>query len=447
MKCFVLPWLLPLLLPGLAQAQSQVSQDEEVWWSNWRGPDGTGVAPTGNPPIEWSEEDNIRWKVPIPGRGSSSPIVWGDRIYLTTAIDTEAVPEGMVQTPTDFARYGTTAAPITVHQFVVFAVDRKDGSTVWRTTVAEAVPHEGGHRTASQASLSPITDGERIYAYFGSRGLYCLDTDGEVLWSKDFGLMRSFREFGEGSSPALYGDALVVNWDHEDDSFIAAFDKRTGEELWRTPRDEGTSWATPLIAPVGDGHQVIIAATSASRSYDLESGELLWTLAGMSTTPIPSPIHVDGVAYLMSGFRSSNLQAVRLAGARGDLAQSDNLIWSHQRNTSYVPSPLIYGDYVYFLRLNSGVLSCLDAKTGKVYYEGQRLGMRSIYSSPVGVAGRVYLTSRSGVTKVFKLGPTFEEIATSQLDDGFDATAAIVGDEIYLRGMESLYCISETKRE
>ena len=435
--------LWPIVLTTLAGTARISAQEGPVWWSNWRGPDGTSIAPSGNPPTEWSEDKNIRWKVPIPGLASSSPVVWEDRIYLTTAIDTGQEGPPREDTSGAFVRYGSTKAPGTVYEFVVLAVDRADGGTLWSTKVAEAVPHEGGHRTATQASNSPVTDGEHIYAFFGSRGLYCLDAEGKVVWSKQFGQMRTFREFGEGSSPALHGDTLVVLWDHEDQSFILALDKRTGEELWRTEREEGTTWSGPLIVPVGDRHQVVIPATNASRSYDLETGKLVWSLSGMSTTAIPMPIHADGVVYLMSGFRSSNLQAVRLEGAKGDLAGSDNLLWSHTRNTSYVPNALVYDDLVYFLRLNSGILSCLDARSGEVHYEAQRLDMRSIYSSPVGVAGRIYLTSRSGVTKVFAVGTEYEELATNQLDDGFDATAAIAGDELYLRGFANLYCIAE----
>ena len=437
--------LWPLLVSVAACTTQSPAQQNPSWWSNWRGPEGTAIARSGNPPTEWSEDRNIRWKVPIPGFASSSPIIWGNQVFLTTAIDTEREGPPRNDTSGSFARFGSTKAPTTVHQFVVIAVDRVNGRTLWSTRVAEEVPHEGGHRTATQASNSPITDGDRIYAFFGSRGLYCLDMEGEILWTKQFGKMRTFREFGEGSSPALHGDTLVVLWDHEDESFLLALDKRTGEELWRTPRDEGTTWAAPTIAPVGEGHQVIVPATNASRGYDLATGEQVWSLSGMSTTAIPTPIHVDGVVYLMSGFRSSSLQAVRLDGAKGDLAGSESVLWNHTRNTSYVPNALVYDSLVYFLRLNSGVLSCLDARTGDVHYESQRLNMRSIYSSPVGAAGRVYLTSRTGVTKVLALGPQYKELATNELDDGFDATAAIAGDEIYLRGNTHLYCIAEQK--
>lgn len=435
--------VLCLALAVSAVAQGEPNRDD-LWWPGWRGPMGTGVAPMGDPPIEWSEEKNIRWKVGIPGLGNSSPIVWGSRVYVTTAIETERRSQATGREPQDRR---ALPMPTVVYEFAVLALDREDGRVVWRTKLSETVPHEGGHANNSHATSSPVTDGERLYVNFGSRGLYCLDMDGRVQWSKDYGLMRTRFQYGEGSSPAMYGDTLVVNWDHEGSSFIVALDKRNGDEIWRHDRDEVTSWSTPIIVPVRGRPQVVINATTASRGYDLVSGETLWSLAGMTVNCIPSPAYGDGIAYVMSGFRGNMLQAIRLSGARGDLEESDSLIWSHARNTSYVASALAYDDFIYFVRSYNGVLSCLDANTGEVHYEGKRLrGLRTVYSSPVGASGRVYLTSREGMTKVIKLGAEFEELATNQLDDGFDATPAIVGDEFYLRGKEFLYCIATSRR-
>jgi outer membrane protein assembly factor BamB len=428
-------------------------QDRAVTWSNWRGPSGTGAAP-GKPPTEWSEERNVRWKTPLPGLGSSSPVAWGDRVYVTTAVETDeqgAAPTQPAEPPREGGRrggrrggFGGGGAPLTtLHEFAVLAIDRADGKVVWQTTVAKTVPHERGHATGSQASNSPLTDGQRIYAFFGSRGLHCLDMDGKVQWSKEFGQMRTRNGFGEGASPALHQGRLIVNWDHEGDSFITALDASSGKELWRTARDEQTTWGTPIVVPVDGRDQVIITGTGASRGYDFETGKEIWRCGGMTANCIPTPIHDDGVVYLMSGFRGNALQAIKLAGAKGDITDSAHVLWSYNRNTSYVPSALLYGDFLYFLRTNSGVLTCLDAETGEVQYEGQRLGIREVYSSPVGADGRVYVTSRDGITKVVRLGTEYEELATNQLDDGFDATAAIVGDEIYLRGRKSLYCIAE----
>jgi len=449
-----------ILVACAAQAYSTVqseSTDSETQesWTAWRGPDASGVARAGNPPTQWSEEKNIRWKVEVPGLGHATPIVWKDRIYVMTAIETEeeGKPSAEGGGETDSGRgggrrsgRGSSKAPTKVHEFAVLCLEREDGSEVWRSTVKKAVPHEGGHSTGSQASGSPLTDGEHIWAFFGSRGLYCLDMQGEVVWSKEFGAMRTARQFGEGASPALAGDKLVVVWDHEGDSFIVALDKLSGKELWREERDEGTTWATPRIIPVDGRTQVIVPGTVSSRAYDLENGKLLWSCSGLTRNCIPSPLYADGVVYLMSGYRGSALQAIRLEGAKGDITDGDELLWTHGRKTSYTPSGLLYDGLIYFLSGNTGSLSCVDAASGEVLYEGLRLdGIREVYASPVAVDGRVFVTGRKGVTKVLAHGPKYEELASNELDDGFDASAVIVGDELYLRGTKHLYCIAEEK--
>ena len=429
-------WSVPLLVSGTLLASPQGGDAEAGAWTTWRGPLGTGVSPTGNPPVEWSEEKNIRWKVPISGLGSSTPVALGDKVFLTTAVETDREGEKI--------EGASEAAPTTVHEFLVLAVNREDGSTAWTTKIAEAVPHEEGHRTTSFATISPIVDGGFIYASFGSRGIYCLDQRfGKIRWSVDLGVMQTKLDYGEGSSSVIHGNTMVLKWDQEENSFIVALDKRNGKELWRTARDETTSWATPVIAPVDGGLQVVTSATSLTRGYDLATGKMLWTLPGNTTNTIPSPMFVDGLAYVMSGYRGNNLQAIRLAGARGDLSETDRVVWRHRRDTSYVASGLIHDGRIYFLRSLSGILSCLDARTGAVHYAGQRLGLRQVYSSLVAASGRLYVTSRDGVTKVIELGTEYEEIATNQLDDVFDASAAIVGDELYLRGWQYLYCIAE----
>jgi outer membrane protein assembly factor BamB len=432
-------------------------------WPTWRGPDGSGAIATGNPPTEWSEQHNIKWKVPLPGLGNSTPVVWQDRMYLTTAVQTDedgpAAAQPSAEPATDSQRGnrgggrrgggggGNHPTPTKVFDFQVLCVDRSSGAVIWNTSVKRAVPHEGGHTTGSQASSSPITDGKHIWAHFGSRGIHCLNMAGELVWSKDLGQMRTRNQFGEGSSPALAGDRLIINWDHEGDSFICALNKDTGEELWRKPRKEVTSWSTPVIAKADGKTIAIVTATGASRAYDVMTGDVVWNTSGMTTNAIPTPIVRDGVAYLMSGFRGAAFQAIRLAGAKGDLTDSTNMLWQHNRQTSYVPSALLYGDYLYFVRSNNAVLTCLDAATGEAKFEGQRLqGLRTIYSSPIGVAGKVYLPSREGITKVFRAGASYEDLATNELDDMFDASPVVIGDELYLRGHRSLYCISETKK-
>jgi outer membrane protein assembly factor BamB len=267
---------------------------------------------------------------------------------------------------------------------------------------------------------------------------------GKQIWSKQLGMMRINHQFGEGSSPALAGNALIINWDHDGDSFICALNKKNGKQLWRKPREEGATWATPAITKANGKTLAIVPASGKSCAYNVKNGKVVWTASGLTANVIPSPIVRDGVAYLMSGYKGTMLQAIKLAGARGDITKRKNILWTHNRQTSYVPSALLYGKHIYFLRNTSAVLSCLDISNGTPVYEGQRLaGMRTIYASPVGVNGYVYLPSRQGKTKVFKAGATYEDVATNELDDQFDASPVIIGDDLYLRGHSSLYCVSE----
>lgn len=438
-----------LVGPYLIRA-AEVATDFDHNWPRWRGPIETGVAPHAAPPVEWSETRNIRWKVAIAGEGSASPIVWGDRVFVTTAIDTGHTPAPAAAaagaaTPTPFpAPPGAPAARSSEDEwrFVVMALRRSDGSVLWERTARTEKPHEGTHQTGSFAANSAVTDGQMLYAYFGSRGLYAYDFDGNLKWERDFGDMRIRYSFGEGSSPALHGDALVIIWDNEGESFIVAVDKHTGKELWRKTREEQTSWTTPLIVEEGGRAQVITSATGEIRSYDLRNGDLIWHTKGMTFNAIPSPVYADGIVYLMSGFRGNDLKAIRLADAKGDVTGTSAVVWEYAQDTPYVPSPLLYDGILYFLKSNNAILSALDAKTGEAKYTLQRLEpLTNIYSSPVGAAGRVYITDRRGYTDVLEAGPTFKVVATNKLDDGFDSSAAVVDGEIYLRG-KSLYCIA-----
>ncbi|HET8644003.1 MAG TPA: PQQ-binding-like beta-propeller repeat protein, partial [Vicinamibacteria bacterium] len=273
----------------VAAAASAGANDK--YWPQWRGPLLTGAAPKGDPPSEWSESKNVKWKVEVPGQGSATPVVWEDKIFVLTAIPTEkkapATPAPASGAPPQRVR---TVKPDAVHQFAVLALSRKDGKVLWQRAVREEKPHEGTHPTASFASNSGVTDGQRVYAFFGSRGVYALDMAGKVLWEKDLGDMTTKMGFGEGSSPALHGDKLVITWDHEGESFIVALDAKTGKELWRTPRPERTSWATPLVVEHGGAAQVITSATGKVRAYDLGSGKVLWETAGMTDNAIPTPV-------------------------------------------------------------------------------------------------------------------------------------------------------------
>ncbi len=407
------------------------------FWPQWRGPLATGEAPQARPPVEWAEGKNIRWKVELPGQGKSTPIVWRDVLYLTAA-----VPSPKQMPPrAEPAGTRTTSAGGTF-QFVVLALDRKDGRIRWSRTVREEHPHEGTHQDGSLAGGSVVTDGTTLYASFGSRGVYALDLAGKVLWEKDLGLMRTRNGFGEGSSPALHDGVLVVNWDHEGADFIAAFDGKSGRELWRRERDEPTGWSTPHVV-VHDGRaHVVVAGTNAIRSYELKTGAPLWEAPGLTTNVIPSPVSGDGVLYAMSGFRGSALRAVRLKDAKDTLSGPPALAWSYDRDTPYVPSPLLYQGGLYFLKSNSGILTRLDATTGVASFTERLEGVPNVYASPVAADGRVYVTGREGACMVLEGGPKLKVLATNRLEDGFDASPALVDGELYLRGKKHLYRIS-----
>jgi len=411
-------------------------------WAQWRGPLATGVAPQAQPPVEWSEQKNVRWKIPLPGQGHSSPIVVGDRVYLTAA-----VPVGEKLPPVyDTAPGAHDGVPVTQrHQFVVLAVNRADGRIAWQKTVREEVPHEGGHNTGSQASNSPTSDGQRLYAFFGSRGLYCLDLKGAVLWQKDLGRMQTLHAHGEGSSPVLHGDTLVVCWDHEGASFLYAFDKRTGAQRWKVARDEKTSWSTPLIVESEGRAQVVVSATQRVRGYDLATGALLWECAGLTDNVVSSPVFADGLLITGNSYHQQAMLAIRLAGAKGDLTGTAAVVWQLRRMTPYVSSPLLYGDTLYFLRHNQNILVRLDPATGQPRGEPLRLeGIRDfIFASPVGADGRLYVTARDGTTVVLRHDRENATLAVNHLDDSFSASPALAGRELYLRGERSLYCLAE----
>jgi outer membrane protein assembly factor BamB len=433
-----------LAMTSLLAAPMDVERGEDDArhaWAQWRGPLGTGVALNAQPPVEWSEIKNIRWKNEIPGKGHSTPIVWGDHIFLTTAI-----PFGEAVKPR-FVRPGAhdNLEVTKNHEFVVLAVSRKTGKILWQQTMRKAVPSEAGHISASLASASPVTDGEHVFAFFGSYGLFCLDTGGKLLWKKDLGEMHTKHGHGEGSSPVLHGDALIINWDHEEKSFLVALDKRTGKERWRKARAEDTSWATPIVVEQKGIAQVIVPGTKRVRGYDLANGELIWECGGLSSNIVASPVAADGIVYTGSSYDTRAMLAIKIDGAKGDITGTDQVLWTRNRGTPYVPSPLLYGDTIYNLQHYQGMLVRIAAKTGKDQGDIVRLAaIRSVYSSPVGAAGRIYVTSRDGVTQVISHGDEDPKmLATNRLDDTFSASAALVGRELFLRGERYLYCIAE----
>jgi len=387
---------------------------QEKYWPYWRGPAADGMA-AGDAPVQWSDTQNIKWRTEIPGLGNSSPVVWGDRIFLTTAIKTGgSAPAASASAPAAGANPHGESGPLVEHTFDVLCLDRKTGKILWQRTARRAVPHEGGHNTyGSFASNSPVTDGTFVYAFFGSRGMYCYDMDGKLIWEKDYGIqLRMKMGFGEGMAPVVYGNKVILVFDHEGDSFMAVLDKTTGKEIWRVSRPEKTNWAAPLVVEFKGRTEVVVAGSAKVRSYDLETGKTIWECAGLGANTIPQPVRQDDMVFVMTGYRNPNLMAIRL-GREGDLTGTD------------------------------AVVSCYNARTGEPYYHQVRLPKAySFKSSPVGVNSKLYLASENEDVIVLRMGEKFEVLATNTMKDQvFIATPAITGGEIFLRSKTSLFCI------
>ncbi len=392
-------------------------------WPRWRGPFDNGVA-RGDAPTSWSDTENIAWKADVPGKGHSSPVIWGDRLFLTTAV--AAKGDGLTE-----------------QTLMVLAYDRKTGKKLWEQVAVRETPHEGHHRTyGSFASGSPVTDGSVLIAFFGSRGVYAYNLDGELLWKKDFPQMSMRNAFGEGVAPVLHGDTLLLTFDHEGDDWMLALDKSTGKQLWRAERDQPGGWAPPLVIEHGGKTQAIVAAPSTVVSYDIANGEVIWECAGLGLNTIPAPVYDGERVFVMSGFRDPNLLAIDLDGASGDLTGTDKILWTNQRGNSYTPSPVLHDGILYILTDN-GMLSALDAATGEPHYQQQRLPKPYRFkSSLVAAEGKLYMATEDGDVVIVKMGPEYEVVATNTIaDEFFIATPAIADGEIYLRGKNTLYCI------
>ncbi len=433
-------------------------------WHQWRGPNADGTSISANPPLEWSQDKNIRWKAEVPGKGVSTPIIWQDHVFLLTAIQTDrqeqrtpAAEQTAAQSqppeptpgrgPGGQSRggglwgFGRTP-PTYYYQFVVLCYDRKSGEKRWQTVATEEIPHEAGHNTNTFASSSPVTDGKHLYVYFGSRGVFCFDLDGNKQWERDLGQMQTRSSFGEGSSLAVHGDMLVVPWDHEGQSSMFALNANTGETKWKADREERTTWATPFIVQHNERTQVVTNG-SRVRSYDLATGELIWECGGQVGNPIPSPVRQDNLVICMTGFRGNAIYAIPLDAA-GDITDTDKVAWHRNDAAPYVPSPTLYKGQLYFTKSRDGIVSSLDAPTGEVLIGQKRLpGISAVYASPVAAADRIYFTGRDGTTVVLKHGSTFEVLATNSLGEGIDASPAMVGDELFLRSDKHLYCIAD----
>ena len=436
----IYPTLL-VLAASMLVAMPSHAQSVADNWHQWRGPENNGVSRTAKPPVEWSEQKNVGWKVTIPGHGTSSPIVWGNRVFVTTAVNTGQVDPSLPKPEDQPQRVFGIKYPNTSYQMIVLGLDRKTGKTLWRDVAKTLVPHEGHHRDASFASASPFCDGERVYFWLGSGGMFAYSLEGKKLWERDLGKAKVGASLGEGSSPVVHDGKIVIVRDHARQSTIEVLDAKTGKPLWKKNRDEGNAWATPAIAEHDGVTQVITTASRKVRSYDLSTGEIIWEAKGLTGNCIPCPI-VDGdVVYCMSGYEGYSLLAVPITG-KGDV--TDSIVWKATRGTPYVPSPILYDGLLYFTQSNQNILTCLDVKDGSQIIERSRLPKLSgLYASPVGAAGRVYLPDRKGNVLVLKRGREMKVLATNRLGDRFHASPALAGKQLFLRGLRFLYCLEE----
>jgi outer membrane protein assembly factor BamB len=412
-------------------------------WHHWRGPNANGTAPHGDPPVTWDQTRNVKWKAPLSSRGSATPIVWGDQVFVLTATPTDRVVTAADRPRRDSRFQTKTDPPNKFYRFDVHSFDRHTGQPRWRKTAAEKVPHEGHHPSHSYCAGSPTTDGRRLYVSFGSFGIYCYDLDGNLLWQRDLGRLDTRLGWGEAVTPVIHNGSLILNWDNEAKSELICLDAATGQDRWRIPRDERTTWNTPLVVEHAGRTQVVVNGTNRIRGYDLETGQELWRCGGIGVNPIPSPVAAGDVVYCMSGYTNPAARAIRLGGT-GDLTESASVLWKRDRGTPYAPSPLLVGDRLYFTKGNNAFLTILDATTGRPVLEEVRLpGANSFYASPVAAAGRVYLVGQGGTTLVLKQSDTLDVLATNRLNDPIDASPVVVGKQLFLRGERNLYCIEE----
>jgi outer membrane protein assembly factor BamB len=413
-------------------------------WPQWRGPDGSGISTEKNLPAEWSTTKNIKWKTPIEGRGHSSPIVWGNKIFLTTAIEGDVVPGAKaarhVMDNKDFVHPDSIGAN-KKHTFRVIAIDRDNGKVLWQSTAWEGTPYDDRHRKSSYAASTPATDGKLVYAYFGTEGLYAYDFNGKLAWKADLGKLGTVG-MGTGTSPILFDNFVIVQCDEENGeaSFIVGLDKKTGKEVWRTPRKVQVSWSTPLLVKTAKRAELITSGTEFILSYDPATGKELWRHKGVESNAIPSPVANSDMVYVVAGFPAKIALGIRL-GNNGDLTGTPNVPWQYTKGTAYVPSPILYGDYLY-LTTDRGILTCIDAKTGEVKYEGGRIPIPATFTaSPVAFEGKILMTSEDGDTFIIKAGPKHEIIGTNSVGEPVYASPAIADGRIYIRGEKNIYCI------
>ncbi|HET8549406.1 MAG TPA: PQQ-binding-like beta-propeller repeat protein [Bryobacteraceae bacterium] len=425
----------------------------EPRWPQFRGPDASGIG-TGTPPLEWSGESgkNVLWKTEIPGLGHSSPVIWGDRIFLTSA-----VPESG-DASLKVGLYGdiTPVESEGVHAFNLYCIDRKTGKIVWQRTAARAKPEIKRHPKSTHANPTPATDGKHVVAFFGSDGLFTYDMNGKLLWQKDFGLldagffMLPGAQWGFASSPVIREGKLIILADVQKDSFLAAFDVDTGRQLWRTARNDVPTWGTPAVAPYTAGgakrEQIVVNGWKHIGGYDFATGKELWKMEGGGDIPVPTPVYQDGVIVITNAHGLGRpVYAVR-TDAEGDITKSKaGIVWSQDRSGNYMQTPLLLGGLAY-LCFDNGVLTVFDLKSGERQYQ-QRLGAGTsgYSSSPVTAGDRLYITNEEGKTFVLATGREYKLLAENELGETVMATPAIADGVLYIRGRKHLFAIGPHK--
>ncbi|HEX6740079.1 MAG TPA: PQQ-binding-like beta-propeller repeat protein [Vicinamibacteria bacterium] len=420
---------------------------EPATWAQWRGPDGQGVSQESGLPSEWGESAGVRWKTPIPGRGHSQPIVWGDRIFLTTDIEGDEVAGAKAQARhlidgKDFVHPDGVGAD-RKHTYEVLALDAKSGKVLWERVAWEGVPYDTRHKRGAYAAATPVSDGKMVWAYFGSEGLYAYDFDGKQVWKAALGGIATMG-VGIGTSPVLHENVLIVQADEDngDKSFIVGFDKKTGKELWRTPRAVQVSWATPVLVKAAGRDELVTSGTEWVIAYDPRTGKELWKAKGLDSNAVPSPVVAGDLVILSAGYPAKLAMAIR-AGGSGDVTES-RVVWKFTKGTAYVPSPIAYQGHVYLVT-DKGLLTCLDAKTGEVKYEGGRVPVPATFmASPVAYDGKILLLSEDGDGFLIKAGAVHEILKTNSLKEPVHASPAIAGGSLYIRGEKHLYRISKS---
>ncbi len=421
-----------------------LSLEPDVYWPQWRGRDGQGISNEKNLPWEWGPEKNVIWKVPVEGQGHSSPVVWGDRIFLTRDVEGPVVPGAKapihMENGQEFLHPDSRGADRS-HRLEVLAFDRQSGALVWTKAVHEGTVFDNRHQSGSYAAPTPVADGERVYAYFESQGIHALDFEGTLLWSKTLGPIGSMG-MGPGTSPILFEGLLILQCDEDvgEKSFLVALDKLTGNEVWRRARPVQSSWATPILVQGPKGPELVTSGFEWVLAYDPRTGEELWRTKGVLSNAIPSPVAGDGFVILSAGYPEKRVFAVEL-GRRGDVSGTDAVLWEYDKGTAYVASPIRYGDYLYLMS-DKGIVTCLEAKTGKLVYEGGRVPVPATFmASFVAAEEKLFLTSEDGDTFVIAAGPEHRILATNSVGEPVSSSPAISQGSFFIRGAEHLFRI------